>query len=235
MWNKTNIEEELQQLQPQNHNEIFDNFIANQNLRTSTPEEDLNSRLAKEGQSNAFNIDLLDSSRVYTIENIEKICVLYRLRFLSIKYFKPQLPKEAVQKMSRLEEEHLIRLQGLKVMAPSKLFKLEDKDDPLLFAPIGNGYYYLIHKWGSDLSWYRKGFVWPMRGPVHLLIALALLSFILTSLIPSGLFSKNEDFAQWFILYMFMFKGVVGITVFYAFALGKNFNPFIWNSKYFNA
>ena len=235
MWNKTNIEEELQQLQAPNHQEIFDKLMADQNLRTSTHEEDLNSRLSKSGQSNAFNIDLLDSSRVYTLENIEKICVLYRLRFLDIKYFKPQLPEEAILKMSNLEIEHDLTLQGLKVMAPSKLFKLEDKDDPLLFAPIGNGHYYLIHKWGNDLSRYRKAFVWPMRGPVHLLIALALLSFILTSFIPSGLFSKNEDFAQWFILYMFMFKGVVGITVFYAFALGKNFNPFIWNSKYFNA
>ena len=77
MWNKTNIEEELQQLQASNHQEIFDKLMADQNLRTSTPEEDLSSRLTKSGQSNAFNIDLLDSSRVYTLENIEKICVLY--------------------------------------------------------------------------------------------------------------------------------------------------------------
>ena len=41
-------------------------------------------------------------------------------------------------------------------MAPSKLFELENYDDPLLFASLGDGYYYLIHKWGNDLSFLEK-------------------------------------------------------------------------------
>ncbi|WP_395062778.1 hypothetical protein [Flavobacterium sp.] len=41
-------------------------------------------------------------------------------------------------------------------MAPSKAFNLKKYDDPLLFAPIGNDYYYLIHKWGNDLAWYKN-------------------------------------------------------------------------------
>ena len=36
-------------------------------------------------------------------------------------------------------------------MAPSALFRLEKTDDPLLFVPLGNNYYYLVHKWGNDL------------------------------------------------------------------------------------
>ena len=33
----------------------------------------------------------------------------------------------------------------------SKLFRLKNTDDPLLFVPLGNSYFYLVHKWGNDL------------------------------------------------------------------------------------
>jgi len=33
-------------------------------------------------------------------------------------------------------------------------------------------------------------------------------------------------------VYFFMFKAIAAIVLFYGFALGKNFNPAIWNSKY---
>ena len=44
----------------------------------------------------------------------------------------------------------------IKMMAPSKLFELENYDDPLMFVNLGNNYYYLIHKWGNDMSFFRK-------------------------------------------------------------------------------
>jgi hypothetical protein len=90
---------------------------------------------------NHFDVDKLQSSEIYHIDQIEKICVNYRLRFLDSKYFKGKLPYEAISKIKTLEEEHETNLKGFKIMAPSKLFKLENADDPLLFAPIGNDYY----------------------------------------------------------------------------------------------
>ena len=48
-------------------------------------------------------------------------------------------------------------------MAPSKLFKLKNADDPLLFASLGSDYFYLIDKWGNDLSYFRKISMWPFK------------------------------------------------------------------------
>ena len=56
-------------------------------------------------------------------------------------------------------------------MAPSVLFRLEKKDDPLLFVPLGNEYYYLIHKWGNDLHPFRKALMWPFKNIWNLLLS----------------------------------------------------------------
>ena len=99
--------------------------------------------------TNNFEIGALETNRVYHIDDIKKICISYRLRFLNSQLFKADLPYEAIQNIKDLEKTHETSLSGFKIMAPSKLFKLANADDPLLFAPIENGYYYLIHKWGN--------------------------------------------------------------------------------------
>ncbi|WP_339653760.1 hypothetical protein [uncultured Maribacter sp.] len=185
--------------------------------------------------NNNFNINLLDNSRIYHINDIKKICIDYRLRFLDAKYFKGEIPAEALSKIKNLEKEHDLKLKGFKIIAPSKLFKLEDKDDPLLFAPIGNGYHYLIHQWGNDLHPLRKMLMWPFKGMVNLAILVLILSFLATLLIPDGLFSKSNSTTEFLIINFFMFKCIASVVIFYGFALGKNFNPAIWNSKYFNS
>jgi hypothetical protein len=184
---------------------------------------------------NAFDFDRLETSRIYHIRHIKKVCIDYRLRFLDLRYFKPALPQEALEAIQQLETLHDTRLEQLKIVAPSRLFKLEDKDDPLLFVPLGNDYFYLVHKWGSDLHPLRKLWVWPFKTLPNLMVLVFLISFLATLMIPSGLFSKQESQAEFWILYFFMFKMIASIVLYYGFALGKNFNPAIWDSKYFNA
>ncbi|TDT45429.1 hypothetical protein CLV90_2516 [Maribacter spongiicola] len=185
--------------------------------------------------NNQFIIDKLDSANIYHIEEIKQICIDYRLRFLDTKFFKGQIPSEALSKIKAIEKVHNLEIKGFKIIAPSKLFKLEDKDDPLLFAPIGNGYHYLIHQWGNDLHPLRKLLMWPFKSIVNLAILVLFMSFALTLMIPDGLFSKSNSNAQFWILFFFMFKCIASVVIFYGFALGKNFNPAIWNSKYFNS
>ena len=197
--------------------------------------KNLKDLLEKPRAINNFQFNKLDSNNVYHIDTIKTTCVNYRLRFLDVKYFKPQLPKEAFDKIKQLETEHNTVLGNLKIMAPSKLFKLEDKDDPLLFVPIGNQHYYLIHKWGSDLHPLRRIMVWPFKNVLNFLLVLVAASYLATLLVPDGLFSKSSSSAQFLIIFFFTFKSSVAVALFYGFALGKNFNPFIWNSKYFNA
>jgi hypothetical protein len=185
---------------------------------------------------NAFDIDRLESSHIYHIDQIETICVNYRLRFLDSTYFKGDLPYEAISKIKTLEEEHDTQLKGFKIMAPSKLFKLENADDPLLFAPIGNNYYYLIHKWGNDLSPFRKLMMWPFKTFENFMIVVLLTALICTALVPSGFFmSENNRGTEFFLLFLFMIKWIGGIAIYYGFAKGKNFNTAIWRSKYYNA
>lgn len=185
--------------------------------------------------SNDFDLELLETDRIYHLSTIKDICIDYRLRFLDSKYFKGEIPNSAISKIRQLEKDHNTEIKGFKIMAPSKLFKLEDKDDPLLFAPIGNDYFYLIHKWGNDLHPLRKLLVWPFKSIVNLTLLTLVISYIATLLIPHGLFSNSSSSAEFWIIYFFMFKSIAAIVLFYGFAMGKNFNPVIWNSKYFNA
>lgn len=184
---------------------------------------------------NKFVFDFLETDHIYHLNTIKDICIDYRLRFLDTKYFKGEIPQDAISKIKRLEKQHNIEIKGFKLMAPSKLFKLEDKDDPLLFATIGNGYYYLIHKWGNDLHPLRKILVWPFKNLPNLVWTTILISFVVTFLVPTGLFSKTSSTTQFLLIFLFMFKWIGAIVLYFGFAKGKNFNHVIWNSKYFNA
>lgn len=181
---------------------------------------------------NDFDFDQLESNRIYHLDQIREVCIHYRLRFLDLKYFKGKLPESAHEAINSIEETHNTVLSDFKIMAPSVLFRLERKDDPLLFVPLGNNYYYLVHKWGNDLHPLRKIIMWPFKSIWTLLSALLVLSWFITELTPMNLFTKNPDTASYWMLYFFMFKGIASIVLFYGFTLGKNFNPAIWNSKY---
>jgi hypothetical protein len=188
-----------------------------------------------EDESNHFYFDLLSTNKIFHISDIEKICITYRLRFLNSSLFKGELPYEAISKIKQLEEEHKISLKAYKIMAPSQFFKLKNADDPLLFAPIGNQYYYLIHSWGRDLHPLRKLMMWPFKHLENFIVLLLLLSLFFTALIPDGMFSQHQTTSQFLIIYLFMFKWISGMAIFFGIKKGMNFSSAIWNSKYFNA
>ena len=156
----------------------------------------------------------------------------YRLRFLDIKYFKNKLPIEALNKIKKLEKNHKTKLSEFRIMAPSVLFRLEKKDDPLLFVPIGDNYYYLVHKWGNDLHPFRKALMWPFKNIWNLLLAILVFSWFLTELTPLSLFTKNQNDSSYWMLLFFMFKAIASIVLYFGFALGKNFNPAIWDNRF---
>ncbi|MCM8568112.1 hypothetical protein NE848_01910 [Gramella jeungdoensis] len=184
---------------------------------------------------NDFNPDLLDPGKVFHLDQIYRICVNYRLRFLDSKLFKGEIPYEALIKIKELEKQHITALKGFKIVAPSHLFKLENADDPLLFAPIGNDYYYLIHKWGNDLHPLRKLIMWPFKTLENFVLLLLVTSFLTALLVPDGLFSPEQSTTEFFMVFFFIFKWFAGLSIFYGFKMGKNFNTEIWNSKFYNA
>ena len=216
---RTNIEESLNRLKTKNidqHEKELKNLINHLNINSF----------------NSFDFEKLDSNKIYSINTIKSVCIDYRLRFLDIKYFKNKLPNEVFQKIKSLEKTHNTNIGDFKIMAPSALFRLEKTDDPLLFVPLGNNYYYLVHKWGNDLHPFRKLIMWPFKNIWNLLFTILLFSFLVTEITPLSLFTKTPNTSSYWMLLFFMFKAIASVVLYFGFALGKNFNPAIWNNKY---
>lgn len=194
----------------------------------------IKSKLDKPNSSYANNLtfDILDIDKIFHIDSIKKLCINYRLRFLDTHFFKGDYPSELYSIIPDLEMAHKTKLENFKIIAPSKLFRLKSKEDPLLFVPIGNGYYYLVYKWGRDLKSWRKLLVWPFKN-VNTLIFTSIFLSLASTAIASALFNDFSD-TQLFVIFIFNIKTFVFITFYLLFMMRKNFNESIWNSKYKN-
>lgn len=184
--------------------------------------------------TNKFVFDELETSCIFHASQIKKICIDYRLRFLDSNLFKSEIPDEAISKIHNLEKKHQTKLSGFKIMAPSKLFKLENYDDPLLFVPIGNDYFYLIHKWGNDLHPLRKLAMKPFKNMENFIVLLAIISLLLSAILPLNILGKTTEGTMRLVSFLFILKSLIGISIYYCFSQGKNFSEDIWLSKYYN-
>ncbi len=185
-------------------------------------------------KQNQFDFDLLDTAKIFHIRQIKNICIDYRLRFLDSNLFKNEIPEEAISKIKSLEKEHNADLGGFKIMAPSKMFHLKNFDDPLLFVPMGNDYFYLIHKWGGEINPFRKFIVRPFRNLSSFFFFLMAVSFGLAFIAPHDILGQVSPNIFRALSFLFIFKSLVGIALYYCFWQGKNFNEAIWNSKFYN-
>ncbi|WP_026449791.1 hypothetical protein [Aequorivita capsosiphonis] len=238
MFSRTNIEIQLLKYRTKRIDEqsIIDEvqkiFSENENKRkeivSTLTEDDIEA-------VNHLNFDLLHSEQIFHIDDIKGLCINYRLRFLGSHHFKGDFPEEAISEIRHLENSHDITLRNFKIVAPAKLLKLENADDPLLFAPMGNDYYYLIHKWGRDLHPFRKLLMWPYKSLDNLVFMVMVLSVLLTSIVPMHWLTPHPGIGEYLFLAFFIFTGMGGMVILYGFSKGKNFNGAIWKSKYYNA
>lgn len=174
-----------------------------------------------------------DPDRVFNLSTIKALCVKYRLRFLDSGLFKGEIPSQAILGIRELERNTSNPLMSFKIMAPAERFKLCDSEvDPLLFVPIGNDNFYLIHKWGKDLSWTRELRGWSFRTPVHLGVTVLVAAALIT------LAFSSEALAAWGVPRLFLFfwtsTVLVSFTVFGWLAFFGQFSSHAWNSRYFN-
>jgi hypothetical protein len=186
-----------------------------------------------ETKANRLQFDLLETDKIFHLDQHKTICIDDRLRFLDSHLFKNTIPEEAISKIRLLEKGHQTKLEGFKIVAPSKAFHLLNYDDPLLFVPIGNDYYYLVHQWGEEINRLRKLLVLPVKNLWNFTLFSIIVSVLLTLLVPETKLSKSVPLAS-VIIFLFAFKSIFAVFAYYFFMMGKNFNSEIWQRQYYN-
>ena len=181
-------------------------------------------------KNNQLKFDKMESKNIFHKDTIKKICVRYRLRFLDSNLFKGEYPKNITRIITDLESKHDTTLSNFKIMAPSKLFKIKSPDDPILFVPIGNDYFYLVHKWGKEFNKLRKLMVLPFKNIDNLTIFSILVSVFFA--LVGKLVMPSLTSSEVFILFLFLVKGFIFIFFYMFFLTRRNFSESNWNSKY---
>ncbi|MFM7217755.1 MAG: hypothetical protein ACKO7B_16245 [Flavobacteriales bacterium] len=200
-------------------------------------DKDVLSRLGG-NDGNVLELQPEDQERIFALSQIRSICVKYRLRFLDSKYFKSEYPYEAVTKINAFEKKYGVRTERFKIIAPDHLFDLQNiNKDPLLFAELADGRFYLIHKWGNDLSWHRKILGWPLQSFRNYFIVLMTACFLCSFLLPTSIlnvFNAQSEFYLRVWLSLHLFIGLMGMTLWFGLTYDKTFSNLNWDSKYYN-
>jgi hypothetical protein len=175
----------------------------------------------------------LPEDRIFTTGTIRSLCVKYRLRFLDAGLFKGEIPPQALHGIRQLERKAGAPLTSFKIMAPAARFRLCDSEvDPLLFVPVGADRYYLVHKWGNDLSPWRMVLGWPTRHPLTLAATVVAFAVLIGTLMPAHLLELWGVHRVLFTLWCTMV--CISFTLFGWFAFFGQFSVHAWNSRYFN-
>jgi len=179
---------------------------------------------------NKMKFEEMETKNIFHKDTIKSICVQYRLRFLDSNLFKGDYPNNITKVISDIEKKHETTLNNFMIMAPSKLFKIKSPDDPILFVPLGNDYYYLIHKWGEEFNHLRKLLVLPFKNIDNLTVFSILVSVFFA--LVGKLLIPSLTSSEVFILFLFLVKGFIFIFFYMFFLTRRNFSESIWNSKY---
>ncbi len=180
--------------------------------------------------------ELIENEKLFSVSAIKKICLRYRLRFLDAKYFKTELPQEAIYKIRLLEEKYSISLSGFKIIAPDKMFNLEDREnDPILLADAGNGQYVFIHQWGGEFNWFRRITSIPLRNLENVLGTVFLAAFLTSVFYSMYVFTQDPSYVSVLFVVFCTFAFFIGygcITVFSMFAFKIHPTEMIWKSRF---
>ena len=209
-------------------------------LEEEQKKDDILLAVVRTSQTHRENqLSRMDPGRVYDVEDIRRTCIRYRLRFLPSGQFKSEIPSRALIALRHTESMAAAPLGGFKIMAPARLFKLEDCNaDPILFIPVGGGRYYLVHQWGHEISAVRSAVTWPLRGPWQLLATVLVLAGIAAAVVPTSLIALDPSASWWGPHRLFVFFWATmtasAATAFGWLAFFGQFSNEAWDSKHFN-
>ena len=187
-------------------------------------------------QSRCLDEDVLDDSRIFSLDEIKQICVTYRLKFLSSKRYKPVIPYESILIIKDLNDRYRKELTDFMILSPVEGFSSASATgDSMLFTKTNDGNYYLVHRWGRALKWHRQWFFWPMRCFENLFATVVTVTLCITLLLPTWLITLDHHADYWSgyraaaFFHLLIFN--TGVTAYVTFTFAKNFSGTIWNRE----
>ena len=90
-FNTVDLFDELQKIQKKNSSKEILEEVNDLLRKEEENHERINEALQNDSSEIILDESNLDSSKIYTIEQIQKLCIKYRLRFLDSKYFKGEV------------------------------------------------------------------------------------------------------------------------------------------------
>lgn len=182
-----------------------------------------------------LNEEALDKDLVFKQEEIRSVCIKLRLKFLDSQNYRFDVPYEAILKIKHLNETHQKNLDGFKIMGVSEAFKKQANANFALFAPTVMGNYFLVHHWGTKLSWYKKLMAFPLRNFELLMATVITFVFILTMCLPTFLITLDRTATYWcgyrigiFFHLLIFFSGV---TAYILVGFNKRFSGTVWEEE----
>jgi|SRR5690554_677685 len=241
MFDSINLENELFKIRQNNPQEELDSVLeAFKDLfRAEWESEKRITDTLQNGSPNQYtpSFEKLNPDRIFELSDIKKLCLKYRLRFLPTKHFSAPFPAEAISAIKKIEKKLNSEISNFMIVAPSKLFKLEDENaDPLLFIPLRDNKFYLVHKWGNDLSWHRRLLAWPLKSFAKLAATISAISVVATLVMPGQILSESQQFFSFARIFFFIWclLTLSALVSYLWFTLNQKFSVDAWNCKNFN-
>jgi hypothetical protein len=171
-----------------------------------------NIKIANEFSAEKEFLSHFDQTRIFSLKEIERVCGVYGLRCLATKYYSgtidPLLPSK-IKEFEEIRDSAMFNIKAIggadvdlkyKIMAPKESFKLEKTPkDPLLFAHIYDEHWYLVHKWGHDLSIFRKITMPIKRTPQTFFVLLFIIPLIFLAFDQDHYYKNNIAYPYQFL------------------------------------
>jgi hypothetical protein len=176
----------------------------------------------------------MDPGLIFTIAEIRAIAVTYRMKFLESSLFKPEIPYEAVLKLKRLNEEFKKELRFFFILSHPMSFRNKELNaESVLFVKTNADNYFMVHRWGTKMSGWRKVKYFPMQNFETLLSTILVFTLALTLSLPTAFITLDSRAEYWSgyraaaFFHLLIFN--LGMTAYVTFAFTKNFTASTWN------
>jgi len=183
-----------------------------------------------------LNEDGLDKLSIFSPEELKKVCINLRLKFLDSQNYRFDVPYEAILKIKHLNESQKKNLDGFKIMGVAESFKKSNtKSNFALFAPTIMGNYYLVHQWGTRLKWYKKLMAFPLRNFEVLMLTVISFVFLLTMCLPTFLITLDDTATYWcgyrIAVFFHLLIFFSGVTAYILVGFNKRFSGTVWEEE----